>query len=537
MTGQRFVVVGFDAASPELIEPWAKNGVLPTFQDLLSSGSYGRLRSTIPPHSGPAWPSAITGRNPGKHGIFGFVPVKPPGPTRILTSNDMQGPAIYDILNRHGRKAIMVNVPMTYPPKRIDGIFVSGLFTPSDSVEFVHPPELKSELLRLGYEVEFSANSDFLKLVSHEDKSPPITVVKERRKKYFERLMNAEDKLARVFLHLLQNHDWDFAMVVFVSLDRVQHVLWKPLGDEETTLRMEPYWDCSTYILNAYRRADSNLKLIRDTLPSGVPLAVISDHGFRPVSRKFLVNSWLSESKMLFPRTEVPRSGRIKRRIPKAVRTVAKKVLRLRDRPMSRFMRNVSFSDNLDLSRTKLYAPVDRCIVLNEKAYGAIDGDSLLQAIAEALVKVRDPETGSSVVSRAYLKREAYSGPFIGLAPDLVLEAAPGYKMRRMPMGGNPWADAGMRPSDHSDFGIVFLNGLEFEAGKVLPRAGICDIVPTILLYLGYPIPDDVDGRPLIEALKTDSPLLSKQPAYESTAQERDRVSEIINRMKSEGRI
>jgi len=36
-------------------------------------GTHGPLRSTIPPWTFPAWTSFMTGKNPGKHGVFDFL--------------------------------------------------------------------------------------------------------------------------------------------------------------------------------------------------------------------------------------------------------------------------------------------------------------------------------------------------------------------------------------------------------------------------------------------------------------------------------
>ena len=68
----KIIVLGLDGASPDLIFPWIKEGKLPTFKMLMERGVYGSLCSTIPPVTGAAWPSFMTGKNPGKHGVFDF---------------------------------------------------------------------------------------------------------------------------------------------------------------------------------------------------------------------------------------------------------------------------------------------------------------------------------------------------------------------------------------------------------------------------------------------------------------------------------
>src|SRR5688500_20025301 len=48
-------------------------GVMPHLGDLIAGGISGDLRSTLPTNSAVAWPSFMTGRNAGKHGVFDFT--------------------------------------------------------------------------------------------------------------------------------------------------------------------------------------------------------------------------------------------------------------------------------------------------------------------------------------------------------------------------------------------------------------------------------------------------------------------------------
>jgi len=66
------LVIGLDGASLDLVRPWADEGRLPVLAALMKRGAWGRLRSTVPPATFPAWTSLVTGVNPGRHGIFDF---------------------------------------------------------------------------------------------------------------------------------------------------------------------------------------------------------------------------------------------------------------------------------------------------------------------------------------------------------------------------------------------------------------------------------------------------------------------------------
>ena len=149
MSRRKVVVIGADGMTPQLVEPWMKEGKLPNLACIVQEGAYGRLLSTIPPASPQAWSSFLTGKNPGKHGIFSFAHRKPGTYTWALTtSRDRIGPDLGQIISTRGGSAGFLFVPLTYPPYSVNGFMVSGMGTPGSKAEFTYPHELKKELLR-----------------------------------------------------------------------------------------------------------------------------------------------------------------------------------------------------------------------------------------------------------------------------------------------------------------------------------------------------------------------------------------------------
>src|SRR5205823_13325169 len=69
----KLVVLGLDAADLDVMRPLIDRGEMPHVARLMAQGSSGVLHSTVPPVSAPAWASFLTGRNPGKHGLYSFV--------------------------------------------------------------------------------------------------------------------------------------------------------------------------------------------------------------------------------------------------------------------------------------------------------------------------------------------------------------------------------------------------------------------------------------------------------------------------------
>ncbi len=77
MKKPRVFIIGLDSATWDLINPWIQQGLLPNLAKLVEGGASGRLQSAIPPLTPPAWTSFMTGKNPGKHGIFHFLEPQP----------------------------------------------------------------------------------------------------------------------------------------------------------------------------------------------------------------------------------------------------------------------------------------------------------------------------------------------------------------------------------------------------------------------------------------------------------------------------
>ena len=69
----RVVVIGWDGATFDLIDPWIREGKLPNIARFMEGGTRGHLQSTVPYFTYPAWTSFLTGKNPGKHGVFDFT--------------------------------------------------------------------------------------------------------------------------------------------------------------------------------------------------------------------------------------------------------------------------------------------------------------------------------------------------------------------------------------------------------------------------------------------------------------------------------
>ena len=123
----RVFIIGWDGATFDLIKPWVADGKLPNIAEVLENGAHGELGSTLPPMTFPAWSSFMTGKNPGKHGIYDFTRLRPGTyDLEFVNGGERKAPSFWKLLSDSGRRVISISVPCTYPPEPVRGIILSG---------------------------------------------------------------------------------------------------------------------------------------------------------------------------------------------------------------------------------------------------------------------------------------------------------------------------------------------------------------------------------------------------------------------------
>ena len=126
----------------EVFEKHKEN--LPNLRKMIENGIYGSLRSCDPPITVPAWRVMMSSKSPGRLGVYGFRHRKNYSYTEgwYTTSLAFKEPMVWDILEKHGKKACLVGVPPSYPPFKINGNLISCFITPKDKTSgFTYPQE------------------------------------------------------------------------------------------------------------------------------------------------------------------------------------------------------------------------------------------------------------------------------------------------------------------------------------------------------------------------------------------------------------
>ena len=532
-TYSRVLIIGLDGAPLELLRPWMEQGQLPNLAAFLREGVVTELESVVPPQTASGWSAMVTGKNPGKFGIFGFFRRDPKGYDLIpINSSDRKSLDIWEIVSRCGKKAGVVDVPITYPIRKINGFIISGMMTPYGVQDYFYPENLMDEL-----------SSNVGKY------SPPYTVLSGKEDLFLRRLDEHTENHAKTIQYLLQHKEWDFFMAVFQGTDRIQHTFWKYM-DPESRCDPKKRAKYRNAILDYYRKMDSYIGEFVKSVDENTTIFIVSDHGAERLDKWFYPNVFLLQEGLL----------RIRRGVAEQMRyllfrlgltpltalrvAIALNLVRMKSRLGEERTRNIigtfftSIRD-VDWAKSKAFSVGGGWgrVFINLKGrfpHGIIEpgqeSETLISDIVQRLNALKDPLTGEKLCSEVYRKEEVYQGPYLAEAPDVLYRLQPHcYSFPSYEFGSNKLVSGVMGWSgDHTVNGILMMKGRNVKSGSPLANAKITDVAPTVLALMGLAVPSDMDGRILTDVLTPEFLETSKitRTDYETQAVEEHEYSD-----------
>jgi len=553
----RVLVIGIDGVTFDTLDPWMDEGLMPYLASIRSEGVHAHCRSVFPPITAPAWVSFMTGKNPGKTGIFEFLYTKGGLEDQMpVNSSVRDGVPIWEILTREGKKVVVLGIPVTYPPDPVDGCLISGFLTPKGVRNFTHPPELLAEL-----EESFGPYPIYHKEVYQKGKVGRVL------DEAFQVLRYRTD----VALKLLGEREWDFAITYFEGTDRLQHELWHIFDETHPHTDPKEVAEHKERLLDFYRVVDDSTRRIAEATAGDDTIEmVMSDHGFGPIHHYLNFNVWLMEKGYLKLKDDVlTRMKRVLFRLGITPAFGYRTAMRLglaglrlskgvsgRSALFDLVNRLFLSLDNIDWEKTRAYSKGNYGqIYVNRKGrepHGSVDPseyDAVVRSLIDDLKAIEDPDGRGPLLEDVFTRDERFTGPYVERMPDvLFIPRDMKYKAlgivdfttRRFiePTFGNS--------GDHRMNGVFLARGGPFRRGTGrLDEISICDLTPTILHLLGLAVPEDMDGRVLEGALDPEwlgrNPVRTREP-YDRDAREELELGEaerreIIDRLKGMGYV
>ncbi|MFC6872188.1 alkaline phosphatase family protein [Halobellus marinus] len=418
----RVAFIGIDGVPYSLLAEHPDR--FPNFAAIAEEGSAGPIESIVPPESSACWPSLTTGVNPGETGVYGFQDRENGSyDTYVPMGRDVQATRLWDRVTDAGRKASVLNVPVTFPPQRNVQRMVSGFLSPGVK-KAAHPEKFRDELKALNYRIDVNA-----KLGHDDDKS-----------EFIENAHETLDRRYEAFSDVIGRDDWDLFFGVFMTTDRVNHFLFKDY--EEDGENREAFFEF-------YEAVDEYVGKLRESLPEDVTLVVASDHGFTSLDHEVHCNAWLEEQGWLSYEDDD----------------------------------HDELGDIADDTRAYSLIPGRFYINLEgREPRGSVSQDEYEKTRAELkaeLEALEGPE-GRKVADRVVEKEEAFRGDHDDIAPDLVVVPNHGFDLKSGFKGHDDVFGSGPRNGMHSfDNASLYVDDPDVDIEGVTPD--LYDIAPTVL--------------------------------------------------------
>lgn len=418
---------------------------MPNLARIFAAGTVSPLNSSWPFVSSVAWSSFMTGCNPGKHNIYGFVDRRPNSYDVFLpNSATMRRDPLWTELSRAGKQVVVMNVPVTYPPRQVNGLMVSCFLSPSLE-KATYPRELAGRLQQMGYKIDADA-----------------AIARRSKKDFMAELRHVLERRAAVMFELMDSEPWEFFMSHIMETDRLHHFFWEYMEAND------PEWAPAFY--DFYTRVDDILGRVWERVDANTTLIILSDHGFCTIRKEVYLNQYLREHGWLQLQ---PNQGKAP-----SIADIA---------PATR-----AFS--MDPGRVFLN-------VRGREPRGSVEPgpeyERIRNALQDELLEMRDPDTGALMVERVFTREEIYHGGSFPNAPDLVVAPRRGYAFKGAMDREQLTYKGDVLIGEHThDDAMLYISGHDI----VKQTLAMEDVIPAVYSLMRVPQPEDLDGVAVISA-------------------------------------
>jgi len=295
----RVVLIGFDGAGWNIINPLLEENALPHFNYLMKKGSYGVLTTIKPTISSVVWTSIATGKSMIKHGVVDWTYVNKHNIKVPYRQSERRAKTFWNILSETGWKVGVINWFITFPPERVNGFMVSEEFRHLDkrdiSVTSLTYPKLLQKKLQFVRRTKW----DFPEIIEEENLpnyqgKKPVGDGPRRLAPFYANFVVQDKMIELASLYLFQRLPVDAFATYFRLIDVVSHfacgyiepqLLEKGMEEEkegkvsqETLASIDLAF--SKIMKPVYAYSDRILGEFLELINSQTTVIVVSDHAF-----------------------------------------------------------------------------------------------------------------------------------------------------------------------------------------------------------------------------------------------------------------
>lgn len=503
------MLLGFDAADPDLVERWAREGKLPSMARLMERGSWARTSGEELLFEHGIWSSIFSGVSTARHGFhFFWQPVPGSYALELKKGRDIGVAPFWARLTGTGRTVLVLDPPDTEPVRGLSGLQVSEWATHSHYPPLTlaaEPPSATREVRRL-----FGPREQIGETIG----SSP-----QHDREMLERLVARASRKGGTVRALIGAASYDVVVAVFAESHTGGHQLWEYRRDAKGD-GPRPDHGLGDGLLRLYQAVDAEIGKIVDALPATANVFVVSSVGLLaqyPIEG--LTEDFCRKLGYQTPATLAPpedsaaapaRSpvAMLRRLIPESARNFVSRFLPL---GVQARLLSEKFTAATDWSRTTAYTPpgyYTGCVRVNLQgrepqgivAPGA-EYDALLTRLEEDFHALTDPDTGERVIERTVRTRAVMGESLHPALPDLVVFWRAHDKPHLRVL--HPRAELTQSPHPFHRGSHHITEGLLVAAGPAIEAAGRVDdvnplaLAPTLLSLLGVDVPETMTEAPL----------------------------------------
>lgn len=472
MDYNHMLVIGLDGACWPLINDWVEEGDLPNIKKLRDDGLYGDLESSVPPITCPAWKCYSTGKNPGKLGVYWWNEIDFENKQiRPAYAGKFKSKEIWDYLNELGLKTGIIGMPLTFPPKKVDGFMISGGLD-AGTKNYAYPKEIERYLDEIGYKVHPE------KVFAGKIRSSGLEV---------EEILNIIEAKFDIAEELIDKYNVHFLQITsFYINSPLQHFFYKD----------DP-------VKRAWKIVDQKIGRISDRFNY---VLIMSDHGTSELDKNVYLNAWLKREGYLKRQKTISDTlkdyGVTIQRVANILDSIKLKNFLSKieffrnlgeklpeDSGLRRGLGGESTLEGINWNKTKAIAlPQGPVYIVDKKNY-----EKIREEIIEKLKGLKDPETKKNFFQDVYKREDIYSGEYLDKAPDILALDSDCYHNRGGLLLNNITGTSEWK-GNNAKYGIFLINGPDVNKGRRIDNFTIYDLAPLILKLFDIEIPKELDG-------------------------------------------
>jgi predicted AlkP superfamily phosphohydrolase/phosphomutase len=474
----KVIEIGFEGMSPVLLDLWAQD--LPTFNAMRQEGIWGEMAGTVPPVSVAGWTSTQTSRSPSVHGCWDEVCCNGSSYSfsNYPNTSSLKTKMLYQLLPLRDKKAATIGLPITSPPPRIPGGYVISDAQGADArAEYTWPKNLRAEVEGIAgpYIFDIGSVKDYEKV---------------DREQALKRIREMDTQRFSLLRHFVSKKQCDYIVAVVLGPDRLARLFYR-YSDSSHRKHVggSAYRDV---IKEYYQFMDQQLAQVRNDMDEDSAMFAHSTFGLQRLDGRINLNEWL----------------------------IREGYLGLHQYPSAE---SEMMELNIDWSRTRVWSVgYSGAIYLNMKGresegiVEASDQRSLVDELTRKLEAMTD-DSGTP------LKVEIFPGQEIPqpgqYGPDLFAYFNDGHWGTSERVGSkdlydpNPFSPTGDVSNSPSGYFVLAGPGVPSMAEE-MQGVSVLDVAPTILSLMKEPVPEDYEGKSLIETVNRREKMVRDRLAF-----------------------